>query len=60
MSYSESLLRKLADHMLHIKERTKPAQETDYSSRQILGEHEPLAPLETLLELSAMITWIVL
>ncbi len=54
-SYPESPLGKLADYILHIKGRTKLAQEADYFSRQILGEHEPLAPLGTLFELSAMI-----
>lgn len=54
-SFPESPLGKLADYILQIKGRTKVAQETDYFSRQILGEHEPLAPLGTLFELSAMI-----
>lgn len=54
-SFPESPLGKLADYILQIRGRTKVAQEADYFSRQILGEHEPLAPLGTLFELSAMV-----
>ena len=38
-----------------VKGRTKIAKEEDYVSRQMMGEHEPLAPLGTMFELSTMI-----
>ncbi len=36
--------------MIEIPGRTKLAVESDYFARQILGIHEPLAPLGTLFE----------
>lgn len=51
-SHSESPLAKLSDHCIIIPGRTKLAAEKDYTVRQILGEHEPLAPLGTLFEIT--------
>lgn len=51
-SHSDSPLAKIADHLVIIPGRTKLAAEEDYTIRQILGEHEPLAPLGTLFEIT--------
>lgn len=51
-SHRDSPLAKLADHVVTIPGRTKLATEADYTIRQILGEHEPLAPLGTLFEIT--------
>ena len=53
-SYSESDLAGLADHVVVIKGRTKVADEKDYFMRQLMGEHEPMAPLGTVFEISLM------
>ncbi|MCY0867991.1 MAG: 6-phospho-3-hexuloisomerase [Desulfurococcus sp.] len=49
-TYPDSPLGKLADIVVRVPGRTKSAREDDYVSRQILGMHEPLAPLGTLFE----------
>lgn len=50
-SYPNSPLGRLADIVVEIPGRTKIADiELDYFARQILGIHEPLAPLGTLFE----------
>jgi 6-phospho-3-hexuloisomerase len=54
-SYPSSPLGKLANVVLFVPGRTKVAVEKDYFSRQILGIHEPLAPLGTLFEDTAMV-----
>ena len=54
-SYPDSELGRIADHVVEIRGRTKVAAETDYFLRQILGTHEPLAPLGTVFEVSAAI-----
>lgn len=54
-SFRDSPLAKLADHVVVVPGRTKTALEQDYFSRQILGIHEPLAPLGTLFELGAAV-----
>jgi len=54
-SYPDSPLGEIADIILRIPGRTKLAEEKDYFARQILGEHEPLAPLGTLFEDTAMV-----
>jgi len=54
-SYQKSDLAKIADHVVEIRGRTKAVRETDYFLRQIMGEHEPLAPLGTIFEISSMI-----
>jgi len=53
-SYPDSDLAKLADHIVMIKGRTKVADEKDYFLRQLMGEHEPMAPLGTVFEISLM------
>ncbi len=54
-SYPESPLAKMADVVVEVPGRTKVAKSTDYFARQILGIHEPLAPLGTLFEITAMV-----
>jgi 6-phospho-3-hexuloisomerase len=53
-SYPDSPLGKLADIVVEIPGRTKLAPDIDYFARQILGIHEPLAPLGTLFEDTAL------
>lgn len=57
-SYPDSTLGKLADFVLQVKGRIMPDSEVDrrdYFARQILGLHEPLAPLGTLFEETCMV-----
>lgn len=54
-SHPESPLGRISDFVVMVKGRTKIAKEDDYISRQMMGEHEPLAPLGTMFELSAMV-----
>ncbi|MFB0543226.1 MAG: 6-phospho-3-hexuloisomerase [Candidatus Bathyarchaeia archaeon] len=54
-SHPESRLGKFSDFVVIVKGRTKIAKEDDYISRQMIGEHEPLAPLGTMFELSTMV-----
>jgi 6-phospho-3-hexuloisomerase len=54
-SYPDSPLGRLADLVIEVPGRTKYSSETDYFARQILGMTEPLAPLGTLFEDTAMI-----
>lgn len=54
-SYPHSPLGRCADHTIVLLGRTKLARKKDYFSRQILGVHEPLAPLGTLFEATAVI-----
>ena len=54
-SYPDSPLAKLSDCVVRIPGRTKLAEETDYFARQVLGIYEPLAPLGTLFEDSALV-----
>ncbi len=49
-TYPESPLGKLADIIVRVPGRTKHSKLDDYFARQILGIHEPLAPLGTLFE----------
>jgi 6-phospho-3-hexuloisomerase len=51
-SHRDSPLAKIADHVVIVPGRTKIATESDYTIRQILGEHEPLVPLGTLFEIT--------
>ncbi len=53
-SYPDSPLGRLADIVVEIPGRTKMAPDIDYFARQILGIHEPLAPLGTLFEDTAL------
>lgn len=54
-SYRDSPLAKLSDHVVCIPGRTKTSRVDDYFARQILGLHEPLAPLGTLFEITSMV-----
>jgi 6-phospho-3-hexuloisomerase len=54
-SHPNSDLAKISDHVVQIRGRTKIARERDYFLRQLTGVHEPLAPLGTIFELSAMV-----
>ncbi len=54
-SYPDSPLARLADIIVVVPGRTKVAKEEDYFARQILGLHEPLAPLGTLFEDTLMV-----
>jgi len=54
-SFPKSPLGNIADHVVVLYGRTKLAERSDYLSRQIVGDHEPLAPLGTLFELSCMV-----
>jgi len=57
-SYPESQLGRLADFVLKVKGRVIPTEgvdKRDYFARQILGIHEPLAPLGTLFEDTCML-----
>jgi len=49
-SYPDSELAKTSDHVVVVPGREAVAQESDYQSRQLLGEHESLAPMGTLFE----------
>ena len=53
-SFPDSPLGVVADHIVRVPGRTKIAKESDYIARQILGIHEPLVPLGTLFENTAM------
>ena len=54
-TYPDSPLGKLADIVVRVPGRTKIAKEEDYFARQILGIHEPLAPLGTLFEDTSLV-----
>ncbi|MEM1804105.1 MAG: 6-phospho-3-hexuloisomerase, partial [Desulfurococcaceae archaeon] len=54
-TYPDSPLGKLADIVVRIPGRTKLAVEEDYLVRQIVGIHEPLAPLGTLFEITTLV-----
>lgn len=54
-SFPDSPLAQLSDVVVVVPGRTKIAKEEDYFMRQILGIHEPLAPLGTLFEDTAMV-----
>ena len=53
-SYVDSDLGKLADDIVLVKGRTRVADEKDYFLRQLMGEHELMAPLGTVFEISLM------
>ena len=53
-SYADSDLAKLADDVVLVKGRTRVADEKDYFLRQLMGEHELMAPLGTVFEISLM------
>lgn len=54
-SFPKSPLGRLSDHIVVLYGRTKLSKKSDYFSRQIVGDHEPLPPLGTLFEISCMI-----
>ena len=54
-SFPGSSLAELSDIVLIVPGRIQRAETDDYFSRQLLGIHEPLAPLGTLFELSTSI-----
>jgi len=54
-SYPDSPLAQMCEAVVVVPGRTKVAREEDYFMRQILGIHEPLAPLGTLFEDTAMV-----
>lgn len=54
-SYPDSPLAKLADMVLVVPGRTKVSQEDRWEVRQLMGLHEPLAPLGTQFELVAQV-----
>ncbi|GAB6947277.1 6-phospho-3-hexuloisomerase [Vulcanisaeta sp. JCM 16161] len=54
-SYRDSPLANYADLVVQVPGRTKVAKMDDYFARQILGLHEPLAPLGTLFEDTTMV-----
>lgn len=54
-SHTDSPLGSLADLVIWVPGRTKMSSMTDYFARQILGIHEPLAPLGTLFEDTATV-----
>ena len=49
-TYPDSPLGKLADLVVRVPGRAKTVKMDDYFARQILGVHEPLAPMGTLFE----------
>ena len=53
-SYVDSALAKLADDVVLVKGRTRVADEKDYFLRQLMGEHELMAQLGTVFEISLM------
>jgi len=54
-TYPESPLGRLADIVVRVPGRAKTTKMDDYFARQILGVHEPLAPLGTLFEDTALV-----
>jgi len=54
-SYIDSPLAKMADIIVEVPGRTKISTVEDYFARQVLGIHEPLAPLGTLFEDCTMV-----
>lgn len=54
-TYPDSPLGRLADLVIKVPGRAKTAKMDDYFARQILGVHEPLAPMGTLFEDTTMV-----
>lgn len=54
-TYYDSPLGRVADLVIFVPGRSKVATMDDYFARQILGLHEPLSPLGTLFEDTAMV-----
>ena len=54
-SKPKSPLGKIADEVVYVRAKSKAAKEKDFFLRQLVGEHESLAPLGTMFEISATI-----
>ena len=54
-SHANSPLGRTADHLVVVSGREMVAREEEYHARQLLGEHESLAPMGTLFEDSCMV-----
>ena len=54
-SNPDSDIGKISDVIVQIKGRRPDDAKRDYEARQLIGNHEPLTPLGTLFELSAMV-----
>ena len=54
-SYPKSPLGKVSDLIIEVPGRTKISKEDDYNIRQLIGIYEPLAPLGTLFEITALV-----
>jgi 6-phospho-3-hexuloisomerase len=54
-SYEDSPIGKTADFVITIQGREIFAREDEYSTRQLMGEHESLAPMGTMFEDSCMV-----
>jgi len=54
-TFADSPLAKIADLVVEVPGRTKISHIEDFFARQVLGIHEPLAPLGTLFEDTAMV-----
>jgi len=54
-TFIDSPLAKIADLVVEVPGRTKVSHIEDFFARQVLGIHEPLAPLGTLFEDTAMV-----
>ncbi len=54
-TFPDSPLGRISDLVIRIPGRTKVSAEDDYNVRQLVGIYEPLAPLGTLFELTAMV-----
>jgi len=50
-----SPLGRIANQVVHVKAKSKAAKQKDFFLRQIVGEHESLAPLGTMFEISTTI-----
>ena len=55
-SFRNSPLAQISDLIVEVPGRTKVSSEDDYNVRQLIGIYEPLAPLGTLFEVTAMVT----
>jgi 6-phospho-3-hexuloisomerase len=54
-SYPDSALGRIADFIVVVPGREITAREEEYNTRQLLGEHAPLAPMGTLYEDSCIV-----
>ncbi len=54
-TFVDSPLARIADIVVEVPGRTKVSRVEDYFARQVLGLHEPLAPLGTLFEDTTMV-----